>query len=289
MKIKIIFYIVIIQLAIIALITTYTVRKMTVKRVVYIPGKHEVTSSPSGYLNFFYEPRQGTNSAHLSWLGKKYNYSIYYSINSDTLNQLNDVAVLKPVNTKRIITLGASYTFGSNVNTKDNYPSQLQKVIDSECRETRYEVINLGVFGYDLQYSVERMKIRGVKYDPDLVLWFVTPDNFENLQEAFKKKVSPTIKEDEKMRMQAWHLREISRYYKKDLVLLSMPSLGWRYEGILDHFKKSRPKTYIYGNIADVVKEKLIFPDNHPNEEGYSHIARDVFEYLKKTKLIECK
>lgn len=265
-------------------------QKKYAKKTVLTPEyQYAVIASPSGFLKYFYEPRPGVQELNLSWLGKQYDYRIKHSINADTFNQLTDIPVAKPKNTKRIITIGASFTFGGNVNTKDSYPSKLQEIIDSSCKgNTRYQVINLGVFGYDIQYSVERYRKRGVKYDPDIVIWYLTADNFEKIQEWKAERIVKDMPWSEKSKIQAWHLRDLNEYFKKDLVFVSMPTLSWTYSQLLVTVKNNRQKTYVYRDSPDVVALHDVFPDQHPNEKGYKLIAEDIFRYLKKSNLIKC-
>lgn len=257
---------------------------------VYIPeGGYKVVASPSGFLNFFFEPKPGIQTMRLDWLGKGFEYAVKHHINNDTLNQIDEVEEKKPENVIRIVTLGASYTFGANVNTQDTYPSQLQSILNRECSGVpRYEVINLGVFGYDLQYSVERFRVRGVKYDPDIVLWYLTPDNFDLIKEINGEKVTKKPDEEELLRIQGWHLRNLDNYFKKDLIFVSMPSFGWKYSRVLNSVKSVRLHTYVYRDSPDVVRMKDVFPDLHPNEKGYYKIAYDLYKYLKDEKIIKC-
>ncbi len=282
--------IVLIQLVVIGLIVSSIYQKKYAKKTVLAPEyQYAVIASPSGFLKYFYEPKPGAQELNLSWLGKQYTYKIKHNINADTLNQLTDISVEKPKNTKRIITIGASFTFGGNVNTKDSYPSKLQEILEKSCKgKTNYEVINLGVFGYDIQYSVERYRKRGVKYDPDIVIWYLTADNFEKLQEWKAERVVKDMSWSEKSNLQAWHLKNLNEYFKKDLVFVSMPTLSWKYSQLLVTVKNNRPKTYIYRDSPDVGALNDIFPDQHPNEVGYRLIAEDIFRYLKKSKLIRC-
>ena len=39
-------------------------------------------------------------------------------------------------------------------------------------------MLNLGLYGYDIEYAVERFRVRGQKYDPDLIIWLIKDDDF---------------------------------------------------------------------------------------------------------------
>ena len=77
------------------------------------------------------------------------------------------------------------------VNTKDNWSKKLEDILNknlSKCNKiNKFEVINLGEYGYDIQYSVERYKIRRQKYKPHLILWFLKNDDFEEINEIMRE------------------------------------------------------------------------------------------------------
>lgn len=78
----------------------------------------------------------------------------------------------KPPHTYRIIALGDSTTAGNGIaDLEDTFPKQLQRLLNSEPkRNANYEVLNMGVGGYHTLQEVETLRVKGLKYDPDLVL-----------------------------------------------------------------------------------------------------------------------
>ena len=94
----------------------------------------------SNDLRYFYEPKANTvEEVHKDWLLN----TPKYTINNDTLNERFNYDVQKKQGTFRIITLGDSFTFGENVDTKDNYTEQLEDLLNSKCSLNKFEVINL--------------------------------------------------------------------------------------------------------------------------------------------------
>jgi len=123
-----------------------------------------------------------------SWLP----YIPEITINSDTLNERFDYTISKSNDTFRIITLGDSFTFGQYVHTKDNFSEVLEDLLNSQlhCNSPKlFEVINLGVGGYDIEYSVKRYINRGQKYDPDLILWLLLDNDFEQIKKYMDKRI----------------------------------------------------------------------------------------------------
>lgn len=261
---------------------------------------------------YFYEPRANRIiNTHPAWLPSDYDYK--NTINADTLNERFNYQVKKEANIFRIITLGDSFTFGEFVNTADNYPEQLEDLLNqkNECRGNKFEVINLGVRGYDIEYSVERFGVRGAKYKPDLVIWLIRDDFFQ-LNEAIIPKIRGYKQEGEDFDYLEWRLRaageadrrfednllsiqtqklaSIDDYYKGPLLLLTF---RWNLEGkfwdVLKNFVGSRSQSYLYGDLPRYKSLGKVLPDGHPNNDGYSLIASSIFGYLQENKLIPCQ
>lgn len=257
----------------------------------------------------------------LESLGYPKGSKIELTLNHEGFNQINNYTTEKLQNTFRIITLGDSFTFGRNVNTEDNYPSQLQKLLDNSCPKTRFEVLNLGVGGYDIKYTVERYKLRGKKYNPDLILWFVIPNDFMRINELLiprndmlieKMKQSGELYQDIKngyyyrawkdatdgietelgkekiLHMQEAYMSEIKLYFNKELLIFSL-GLPSDSKLLVDRFVKSQQETFFYTELPNIyTNEKTYLPDKHPSPYGYKLITENLFDYLKKSKLIPC-
>lgn len=133
---------------------------------------------PTPFANF-YEPKPNiVDSGDENWL----TFTPKYTINSDTLNEVKDYLPEKPQDVFRIVTLGDSFTFGQFVNTKDNWTEQMEVDLNQICIDRKYEVINLGVHGYDLAFSAYRYERRGEKYDPNLILYLLKEDDFGEIK-----------------------------------------------------------------------------------------------------------
>lgn len=326
MKKRIIFYFIILQIFIVSFLFLQIGQKRgKVSRVSLNPiSNNIIISSHSGNLNFFYEPKQNiVEEKSLDWMGKDYDYKVKYKINADTFNQVANYTVKKPKDTFRIVTLGDSFTFGENINTEDNYPSQLQNILNNSCsRKIQFQVLNLGVMGYDFQYSVNRFRLRGVKYQPDLVIWHIIGDDFQRINELlvpleskYNKEMHLTgeydklIKqgnyypawskardeiitkmggENELLRQNQRYIEEIYRYYNKKIVFSLLLNYPEKYTSILKIIAKLHTSTFIFGGITNIYQTNAFLPDYHPNKKGYKIIAEDTFNYLRDSKLIPC-
>jgi hypothetical protein len=74
---------------------------------------------------------------------------------------------------KRILAVGDSVTFGGWVEQDKSFPAILRHLVPAD----RYEVINAGVPAYDLEQVMALFKGKGVKYQPDVVVYTFVYDD----------------------------------------------------------------------------------------------------------------
>lgn len=282
--------------------------------------KKYIASSSASYLKYFYEPQPNTSPKIIDWAP----YEVSYTINSDTLNERFDYSKDKAEDVYRIITLGDSFTFGLFVDTKDNWPETLEDLLNTQlrCRNIRkLEVINLGVYGYDIQYSMERFKLRGEKYNPDLILWLLKEDDMIQINEtmlekeryygeqmrksgefdrevkngnfypAWRKAMSETYEElgkEQVLALQMQFLKELNNYYDNPLVIVISPRMDKDHRDLLRKYINSRSNSYLYEKMTNIYKDEYLLSEGHPNREGHVLIAQDLFGYLTKNKIIPC-
>lgn len=290
------------------------------------PIKKESVSFPKdGEWKYFFEPVADTEDIEQA----KVRPGAHYTINSDSLNEIRNYDTEKPEGTFRIIILGDSFTFGMLVSTKDNWTEQLEvKLNEIKCNATKsFEVINLGVRGYDIQYSVERYRRRGMKYNPDLVLWMIKEDDIYQINEILYQYVwnidKQLIESGEKAKLQErgeyypeWriardrmysenggkegilaaqkaNIRKLNEYYQGPLLMLM---LGWEETSeiqFVKDFLNDRPSpSYYFDNIfskGERYSSKYFAPgDGHANELGNMRIADSILNYLRKSEILSC-
>lgn len=275
-------------------------------------------------LKNFYELKQNTiMNNNPSWLPSDYTYTI--TINADGLNDRFDYSIEKNASVFRIVAIGDSYTFGQYVDTKDNYPERLEDLLNNKlkCGDIKkFEVINLGVGGYDIQYAVERFKRRGIKYNPDLVLWYLNNNDFSELREVeelkakqyweemitegalpeslgeagfyslvlkARQEMKEQVNKQEKIEYQMATLWKINDYHKGKLVFITRYSHGIldnEYMSALRTFADARGNTYFFNELSPYYDH---FPgDSHPTSKGYAQIAASIFDYLKQNGIVPC-
>lgn len=281
--------------------------------------KNDIDNNPGSGLKYFFEPKANSIQHPLDWLPFKADSTI----NLDSLNAMQEYSIQKLPYTFRIITLGDSFTFGVNVDTQYNWPSQLEKLLNEKlkCQNIQnFEIINLGVGGYDFEYAVERYRLRGIKYNPDLVLWLMTDFDriYEKLiplndkyfkefkqsgelselvkqgkpYEAFalaKEQVKKEFGEENVYKYQKKAIRKINDYYNGELVLIPLQNVGQKNKSLLYEFAQIRNKTVIFDKLSDIYSIKnATLSDSHPSEIGHQIIAQDIFNYLNNNTLIPC-
>lgn len=73
--------------------------------------------------------------------------------------------------TQRIIAVGDSITAGNGIaDVEKVYTRRLETLLNRRDDETRYEVYNMGVSGYETHQEIETLRVYGLEYDPDVVL-----------------------------------------------------------------------------------------------------------------------
>jgi len=298
--------------------------KLTNKTIYSIEpiNKENIVFSPNGNLRYFYEPKANSTEKIFGPL----NGVDTNTFNLDTLNEKEDYVILKPKDTYRIITLGDSFTYGAFVSNQANWPKKLEYLLNSSytCSNFRkIEVINLGVYGYDLQYEIERFKKRGIKYSPDLIVWFLKDNNIDRVNELMipthdqmvnklttdtrfiKKNINTepplawekTVEEISKnygragiLSIQKKILNDFNNYYQGKLFIFTFPTTKEGNKNLIKDFALLRNNTYYFDQITNIYsnRDKYVLNDGHPNEGGYKVIAEDLFKYLTEKKIIPC-
>lgn len=86
----------------------------------------------------------------------------------------SDFTLKKTKNVLRIAMLGDSITHGCYVSLKKNFSGRLEVMLNQKVRENnlsiKYEVMNFGVSGYNLEAEVETLKQKVLPYKPDIVV-----------------------------------------------------------------------------------------------------------------------
>ena len=104
-------------------------------------------------------------------------YALYVSNpNYQGHNQLGyrgaETTIEKPKGIFRIVTIGASTTYGFGVNSNQAYPDVLQDILRDDYGYTNVEVINAGVMSYTSFELLTNFQFRVLELDPDLIIYY---------------------------------------------------------------------------------------------------------------------
>jgi len=287
---------------------------------------YAATLSPLDYIQtpidgllYYYNIQPGiTVEEQPPWGGSP----VSHRINNQGQNDPFDHPIIKPPGTYRMLALGDSFTFGQYVPTEKNYPSRLLSAIRQHmtCGLTP-EMINLGVPGYDIQYAVQHYISHGKQYQPDMVVWLLKDDDFDDIQEfTLMQKVrveaeasasgrtaeytekygiffpevmaveelKSTYSESAIMKLQRSYLDKLAAAYTGKLVIVTFQDMNQEYKRMLAAYARDRPNTW----IADILTYKHTsnwrFPDGHPTAEGYDQMAHATAAYLRTSVVHPC-
>ncbi len=271
----------------------------------------------SSRYKFFYEPLPNTTDFGQNSCGKN-----KYYLNNDTLNDHKEHITNKDNKTFRLMTLGDSFTTGICVDPDQSWPKQLESILNKTliCTNKVFEVINLGAGGYDLEYSAERYRLRGQKYDPDMIIWFLKDDDFNEEADYlferidFYQKRVGKVYENGKFNGTAWTLaaKDMQNYYRKNkdqilkhkqqildnflssfhhnVFIITFPFMNQEYKNLIEEVAIKHRNLFLFDGLTDIYKtnERNYFIDMHPNEKGYKIIANDIFNFLTRKSIISC-
>lgn len=86
------------------------------------------------------------------------------------LREDRDYATDKSTNTTRIVGIGDSGMFGWDVEQGEEYLAVLESNLNARADGRVYDVINLGVPGYNTQLEVQSLRLKGLPFQPDIVV-----------------------------------------------------------------------------------------------------------------------
>ena len=104
--------------------------------------------------------------------GARLNIPLYYEgveINSDGFRG-PEYSLKKDKGVYRIVMLGDSVTLARLNKWEDTLTQRLERGLSRLCPGKKFEVLNMGVEGYNSIQELEVLKTKALKYDPDLVI-----------------------------------------------------------------------------------------------------------------------
>ena len=125
----------------------------------------------------------------------------------------------------RILNLGESSTFAAQVRYEESYSALLEKLLNPESRNQTVRVLNGGVPGYSLVQGVQFLKLRGLRFKPDMVTLYFGCNDFLPIAYT-SQKVGPghpseqgltdrqlfALRATPRMRLLGWLNRQLNRH-----------------------------------------------------------------------------
>jgi lysophospholipase L1-like esterase len=267
--------------------------------------KENLIFGSSQNLRYFYEFKPNQKFTEGTYWTKDI---VTYTINNDSLNDTSDYPFQKDPQTYRIVTLGDSFTMGAYVNTSGNWTELLESQLNKNQKScpslNKVEVINLGVEGYDPEYEVERYRLRGQKYKPDLVIWFLLDNDFNDINEltigkskqsrdivkaylsensatyteefniAWRRAHKLTVRDmgfDKIIQYQFQQLLRFKELYSGNLLIITDKSIPQEVLLLLEKYISDRPNSQEY-----LLESYDTFIDGHPSYIGHEQIANQL-------------
>lgn len=272
-------------------------------------------------LNSYYEPKPNDTQEIIG-------HNIYpkstLTINSDGINSPHEYSIHKQNDTYRIVTIGDSFTLGLFVNTTDSWPYLLENDLNHHMvcpLYKKFEVLNLGVQGYDYQYALHRYIERGYKYKPNLIIFLdsgmitgrmnevTIPVDFQ-CNKDFEEK-NPENKTDEEIGVicDAKHTDVLQQQFSpdqflniqkaywdnffqfqdnSDVLYITYSDVSSENKARAKYFLSQRPKAFFDDSVKGLNDPNLTFPDGHPNIQGHRVLEQNILVYLKNKLLNMC-
>lgn len=304
----------------------FVIKKKSSSPVINTINKNNIQGVNNSSLRYMYVPRSGMREiANIPWLSDE----VTYNYNEDGLHDINNYSTNKKEGVYRIITLGDSFTFGMNVSTEQNWTEIIEEQLNKNCINNsmkKFEVINLGVSGYDTRYATERFIQKGKKYSPDLVIWMIfDPERNEELAGKYRekysslsnkeidtsitkefgfinkgiysreaieyllsrKKVADVMSGDETIQFNLQNIHNFRKHFAKKLLLVSITEQKLLYVDEIYHYAIKKNLATDYISILPDNKNLLL--DGHLNKEGHVETANILLNSLIQNNILTCK
>lgn len=229
----------------------------------------------------------------------------------------------------RIAMLGDSITQGLLVEFEKTFSHQLEVLLNHRAMDIgsnlRYEVMNFGVSGYNLEAEVETLKAKVLQYSPDIVILNFFHNDNEPMPGLNLLLMNDTWDEKQKIyiykkyfleRDSLWNRFVRNELYKSKLYLFVKYRIGLIRNDIsqvYNFYNKNantivtdKTKAVFYNNLLEIkrLKEKYHFKflicihphllyGEHPNNKEFAEVAKELklpyfhmFEHYKKEFLL---
>jgi lysophospholipase L1-like esterase len=133
-----------------------------------------------------------------------------FSINDDGFRD-RTFPLEKPAHSYRIAVIGDSLTYGFACPQDVTYPKQLERLLNGYAGpgDPRFEVLNFGVTGYNVTQIAERLRVLGLRYQPDLILYGYALNDLQEF--SYEKETLEDLRDEAEERFHAKIRRSTAR------------------------------------------------------------------------------
>lgn len=114
------------------------------------------------------------------------------TINGQGLRGKQTYSLKKPENTLRVLCIGDSFTYGVGVDDQSTYPELLKIYLSEKFKGTNIEVINAGVYFYDIVDEYDYYMEKGRLFGADIVILQYYVNDLEGMTRWFFRPQSRT-------------------------------------------------------------------------------------------------
>ena len=194
-----------------------------------------------------------------------------------------DFEVEKPIGVTRVVTLGASSTFGYHVRDHQTYPVLMEQILNKDCGEKRkFQVLNLGVPHMTSEQNVALFFNEVLALKPDVVTFYEGYNDSERLRTQSPQGLSKYLITFSLLKT---FMRELSNE-KYDLKEKSFVDRKWRFLGNLDKIHEECQRNGIQFIVGTQQTRSFLVPRNSMRGLTYQQEQEMVQEKAFKEKTL---
>jgi lysophospholipase L1-like esterase len=150
----------------------------------------------------------------------------------------------KPPRTFRVLVIGDSVTMGAGVPEEDVYAARIERRLNEDLEagrpDRRFHVINLGIGGLDAAHIMSRLERRGLRFEPDLIVYGYTLNDIEGpaYRQIDSRETYAAHLERRAALQVGWRLPAfLEARFHSLLELVSPPEKSYRHELDINYFE----------------------------------------------------
>ncbi|MFH2145760.1 MAG: SGNH/GDSL hydrolase family protein [Candidatus Omnitrophota bacterium] len=215
----------------------------------------------------------------------------------------HEYSLTKPEGVFRIIILGDSIGMGWGVELEDTAAKQLERLLNMD-QKNKYQVINFSIVGYNFVQEMELLEKKCLRYNPDLVVIISCYNDYLPASKGIKfsrfllksylmaslvVKRELMIEKNKVLYFQEGISKVRNAFSRLDgmikgqnLKVLFYKTPDWL-KNVIEEYGLEKNIMLVNSNLRRHVIDKI---DGHPDPDGHSLMAQDIYRYLKNQHII---